>query len=40
MWIVSTRCDISLLNPTPGRAGHMAWNETAREKYKRGSDRH
>ncbi len=35
-----SQCDISLLNLTTDREGHMAWNETTREKYKRSLDRY
>ncbi len=38
--MVSPRCGISPLTSTPDREGHMAWNETTREKYKRSSDRY
>ena len=40
MWMVSPRHGISLLNLTLDREDRMAWNETTREKHKRGSDRH
>ena len=40
MWMVSTRCGISMPITTTGREGDMAWNETPREKYKRSSERY
>ena len=40
MWMVSPRRGISPLTCTPDREDRMAWNETARDNYKRSSDRH
>ena len=40
MWMVSPRRGISPLTCIPDRENRMAWNETARDKHERGSDRH